>query len=63
METITEQKLRNIIKEGVREALADELMKLRALALPEVLKREQWDIEKRYKKPSRRIVKKISIDL
>lgn len=51
---ISEKKLKNLIKEGVKEALGTELAKLRALALPEVSAREQGDIEKRYGRPSRK---------
>jgi len=53
MATITsDKKLRSLIKESVREVLGTEIMKLRALALPEVSDKEQKDIEKRYGKPS-----------
>lgn len=61
MATITEQKLKRFIKEGVREALAAELMKLRALALPDVSDREQRDIERRHGKPSRRVAKTVIV--
>ena len=54
---ISEKKLKTIIKDSVREALGTELMKLRALALPEVSAKEQGDIEKRYGRPSRRRAK------
>ncbi|MBU1015260.1 hypothetical protein KKI17_02380 [Patescibacteria group bacterium] len=52
--TLSEKKLKGLIKEGVREVLETELMKLRALALPEVSDKEQKDIEKRYGTPSRK---------
>ena len=52
---ITEQKLKEIVKESVKEALKTELMKLRAFGLSEVSKSEQRDIEKTYKKPLRRV--------
>lgn len=55
MATITsDKKLRSLIKESVREVLETELMKLRDLALPEISKKEQKDIERRYGKPSRK---------
>ena len=55
MATITsDKKLKSLIKESVREVLGTELMKLRALALPEVSDKEQKDVEKRYGKPSRK---------
>ena len=52
--TLSEKRLKGIIKEGMREVLGTEIMKLRALALPEVSDREQKDIERRYGKPSRK---------
>lgn len=51
---VTEKKLRSLIKESMREVLENEVMKLRALALPEVSDREQRDIERRYGRPSRK---------
>ncbi len=63
MTNITEEKLRHIIKEGVREALSGELMKLRALTLPVVSDREQADIEKRYKKPLRSIANHTNVNI
>lgn len=61
MVTLTsDKKLRSLIKESVREVLGTELMKLRALALPEVSDKEQKDIEKRYGKPSRKRTKSYS---
>lgn len=64
MVTITsDKKLRSLIKESVREVLGTELMKLRALALPEVSHEEQKDIEKRYGKPSMKRVKSYSLSV
>ena len=59
--TIPKEKLKNIIKESVREIFEQESMKFRALFLPFVSQKEQRDIEKRYKKPSRKIAKTIKI--
>lgn len=52
--SVSDKKLKGFIKESVREVLENELMKLRALALPEVSEHEQKDIEKHYGKPSRK---------
>jgi len=51
---ISDTKLKTLIKESVREALKAEVMKLRALVLPDVSEEEQKDIEKRYGAPSRK---------
>ncbi len=58
---VSNKKLKGLIKESVREVLQAELMKLRALALPEVTEKEQKDIEKLYGKPSRRKAKSYSL--
>lgn len=50
--SISEKKLKNLIKVSVREVLGIELAKLRALALPDVSPWEQRDIERRYGRPS-----------
>ncbi len=63
MTNITEQKLKKIVKESVREALKTEFMKLRAFGIPEISKAEQRDIEKRYKKPLRRPVEIHEVNL
>lgn len=52
--TLSEKKLKGLIKESVHEALKTEIMQLRALALPEIFEKEQKDIEKRYGTPSRK---------
>ncbi|MCH8986590.1 hypothetical protein IIA94_00250 [Patescibacteria group bacterium] len=61
--TIEDKKLKSLIKESVKEVLETELMKLRALALPDVSKGEQSDIEKRYGKLSKRKAKSYSLDV
>lgn len=63
--TITLQKseLKTAIREGVREALADELTRTRAMFLARVSRKEQKDIEKRYGKPTRKAAKTISIKI
>jgi hypothetical protein len=60
---ISKKDLKILIKESVKEVLAQEIMRLRALMLPYVSKAEQKDIERRYKKPIRRAIKKIEIEI
>lgn len=55
--TIPKKELKTAVRESVREVFNQELMKLRALLLPLISKKEQKDIEKRYGKPSRGIAK------
>ena len=44
-----------LIKQGVKEGLDTELMKLRAMLLPTISDEEQKDIEKLYGEPSSEI--------
>lgn len=61
--TIHKKELKSVIKESVSEAIAQELAKFRALALPFVSQKEQKDIEKKYIKPTRKTAKSIAIEL
>lgn len=61
--TISEKKLKSLIKQSFREVLGTELMNLRALALPEISKKEQKDIERRYDKPSRKKAGSYSLNI
>jgi hypothetical protein len=60
---ISKKDLKILIKESVKEVLEQEMMRLRALMSPYVSKAEQKDIERRYKKPTRRAIKKIEIEI
>ncbi len=60
---ISKKDLKILIKESVKEVLEQEMMRLRALMLPYVSKAEQKDIERRYKKPVRRTMKRIEIEI
>ncbi len=55
--SVSEKKLKSIIKQSVKEVLGAEFMKLRAFVLPEVSREEQKDIEKHYRKPARKRAK------
>jgi hypothetical protein len=61
--TISKKDLKILIKESVKEVLEQEMIRLRALMLPYVSKTEQKDIERRYKKPLRRPIKRIEIEI
>jgi hypothetical protein len=60
---ISKKDLKILIKESVKEVLEQEIMRLRALMLPYVSKAEQKDIERHYKKPTSRAIKKIEIEI
>ena len=61
--TIPKKELKAVVKESVREVFVQELMKFRALLLPEVSQKEQKDIENHYGKPVCRAVKSIEIEI
>jgi hypothetical protein len=53
LETLSENKFKKIVK----DALEEEMMKLRLLIAPHISDEEQKEIEKVYKKPSKQIGK------
>ena len=61
--TIPKKELKTVVRESVREALVQELMKFRALLLPSVSPKEQKDIEKRYEKPAYQVAKSVEIEV
>ena len=61
--TISKKDLKILIKESVKEVLEQEIMRLRALMLPYVSKAEQKDIERLYKEPIHRAVRRTSFDI
>ena len=64
MKNLQEKKIEIMVKKSVREAVASEFMKLRALVLPYISPREQLDIETRYgKKPSRKSVRSFLFEI
>lgn len=64
MVKVVEEKLKVIIKKSINEALAKETMKLRALILSYISKKEQREIERKYgKKPSFKVAKRLKIKI
>ena len=61
--TISKNNLKSVVRESVREALGEEMAALRAILVPFVSNKEQADIEKRYKVPSRKVAKSVSLSL
>lgn len=60
---LTETRIKTLVREGVKEAFKSEFMKLRALLVPPVSDIEQSDIERLYKRPSRKAVASHAIEL
>ncbi|MBI4823615.1 MAG: hypothetical protein HY805_05235 [Nitrospirae bacterium] len=51
MPTVSQNELKLIIKESLKEALEEELLKVRLMFFPEVSDREMLDVSDRYGKP------------
>jgi hypothetical protein len=56
-EVVDETKLRDIIREAVRDVLEEEMMKLRLLFIPYISNEEQKEIEESYREPSKEVAR------
>ena len=56
MPTVNQMELKSLIKESVKEALEEELIKVRLMFFPEVSDKEMRKIAGRYEKPERKSV-------
>lgn len=54
MSKIAADRIRSIVKKTVRETIREELLKLYILMAPEITTKEQKELEKIYKKPSKK---------
>jgi len=59
LEVYNETKLRQIVKEAVRDALEEELLKLRLLLAPYISDEEQEEIEDSYGEPSKDVARSL----
>jgi len=57
-----EAKLRQIVKEAVRDALEEELLKMRLLLAPYISDEEQQEIEKSYGEPSKDVSRSLILE-
>lgn len=62
LEVNNEAKLRQIIKEAVRDALEEEFLKLRLVFAPYVSDEEQEEIEKSYGEPSKEVARTLILE-
>ena len=62
LEIADENKLKNIVREAVRDALEEEIMKLRLLLTPFVSNEEQKDINERYGKPLKEVARTLYME-
>jgi hypothetical protein len=63
MQSVNQEELKMIIKESVKEALEEELIKMRLMFFPEVSDKEMQDIINRYGKPEKKSVYTEKIDV
>jgi len=62
LEVYDEAKLREIVKEAVRDALEEELLKLRLLLAPYISDEEQEEIEKSFGEPSKDVSRSLILE-
>lgn len=60
---VSKKEFKSVIRESIREALASELVRIRAAFLPFVSDNEQKDIERRYGKPTRKVAKSFIVQI
>ena len=58
-----ENKLKDMIKEALRDVLEEEVKKIRLLLTPYISNEEHKEIEERYGEPSNDVAKTLNIDL
>ena len=63
MPTVSHAELKSIVKESVKEALEEELIRVRLMFFSEVSDKEMLDISARYGKPERKSVRKETLDV
>jgi hypothetical protein len=62
LQVYDEAKLRQIIKEAVRDALEEELLKMRLLLAPYISDQEQDEIEKTFGQPSKDVSRSLILE-
>ena len=61
MNTVVKNEIKTMVEESVEEVFRREMRKLYVSFAPYVSKNEQWDIEKRFGRPSRRYARSFSL--
>jgi len=62
IDAIDEVKLKNIIKDAVRDVLEEEMIKLRLLFTPYISNEEQREIEENYRQPSKDVARTLTLE-
>lgn len=63
MPTVSHAELKAIVKESVKEALEEEMIKIRLMLFPDVSDKEMLDIAAHYGKPERKSLRKEALDV
>lgn len=63
MPTVSHEELKSIVKASVKEALEEEIIRVRLMLFPEISNKEMLDIAGRYGKPEKKSVRKETIDV
>jgi hypothetical protein len=63
MPTVSQAELKSLVKESVKEALEEELIKVRLMFFPEVSEKEMIDISSRYGKPGKKSHRKETLHI
>ncbi len=63
MPSVSNKELKALVKESVKEALEEELAKVRLMFFPEASDKEMADIADRYGKPEKKSLRKETIDV
>jgi len=62
LDTVDEAKLKNIVKDALRDVLEEEIIKLRLLFAPYISDKEQREIEENYKEPSKDVARTLILE-
>jgi len=62
LDAIDETKLKDIVKDAVRDVLEEEIIKLRLLFAPYISDEEQTEIEENYKEPSKEMARTLTLE-
>ena len=63
MPTVSHAELKSIVKESVKEAIEEELIRVRLMFFPEASEKEMLDISSRYGNPEKKSVRKETLDV
>lgn len=55
--SIRKEEIKNVIQKTIKESIKEEFLKLRLELIPEISTKEMYEIEKKYKKPDKNIVR------